>query len=146
MTVFNCMIHGIVAADCPKCVVEKHIPATTPDTEARRQAVVEAAEGLVNGPRQTFTHADAGSHLAVPVGEYEALKQAVRALHQPTAVRPEEVEPGTRFRSAGMDHQGQVGTVVEILLRSGTKALGYHWGGPGGIIFEFLPEDRIIPI
>lgn len=112
------------------CTVRAPDPLT-----AARDEVVKAAEELRRGnlwgrPLRLDEQAlcDALDHL--------------RSLQHPQGKKPEEVEPGTRFRF--MPHPGEAGTGLCVLYRADDKPL---WTMDGdAMLYRFGPDDRILPI
>ena len=113
-------------AACPQCGVERRSPAPLSDLE---REVVEAAKALCRTPYWRES------------GHFVDLKAAVDRLTAPQPVRPEDVEPGTRFRFADESVRGEGKEFLLVGVDWGKRFVNSH-----GVAAHFLPGDRIIPI
>lgn len=124
--------------DTLECALEYLTRPHTPDpTHARIiKAAEDAAKALWITEDQSWR-----LHPAV-AAELVAAVNALHAAAAPQPVRPEEVEPGTRFRF--MPHPGEAGTGLCVLYRADDKPL---WTMDGdATLYRFGPDDRILPI
>jgi hypothetical protein len=107
-------------------------------SEKERDAVIEAAKVIVDADGQEL-------QCCVPVmideAAYDNLKAAVRNLTRSEGVRPEEVEPVTRFKFRNPDRPSSIYRTV----KTDTGKYGFMYSDDW-VIRCFLIHDRIIPL
>jgi hypothetical protein len=139
-----CAIHAnyfSLGNGCEYCNMDDEIDLHFGPLSPQVQAVLKAAE--------------AWEESGAALNSELALQYAVRAYRdslkpKPKGVKPEEVEPGTRFRFVPSAVRSSA--MVFIRMQEGTTlsrprpGIGYRREEEGKGFFRFDPEDRIIPL
>lgn len=144
---------------CLECIREVYPTPIPPDQRKAEEAVIRAAEDVVAKDREygsiRYVPGDKSSGISlahVPRGSFEALVESCRGLHRlrnkPQPVKPEEVEPGTRFRFAAPKaarFEDRTLRRVEIYDPERDERTPAWLIEEIGSVSRFLASDRIIP-
>ena len=123
----------------------------TPEEEAAKEAVIEAADGFAELADAILNRGneDDISFLCESL-QYSVLSNATKALRasrKPKGVKPETVPFGTHFRFIGLTDNKLQTTVFKVMSDRRDDGQRYIVADGSGInIHLFTESDRIIPI